>query len=78
MAKRKKIIDEIVEILNGLSEEKIIEVRDFIDLIKRKENSLIFDKANMVSLMGSITPEDIETMKLAIDEACEKIDLDEW
>jgi len=78
MAKRKKIIDEIVEILNGLSEEKIIEVKDFIDLIKRKENSLIFDKANMVSLMGSITPEDIETMKLAIDEACEKIDLDEW
>ncbi len=78
MAKTQKIIDEIYEILKELSEEKIMEVKGFVDFIKRKENSSISDKATMASLMGSIEPGDIEMMRVLIDEACERVDMDEW
>lgn len=78
MDRTEKIMDEISSLLKGLPEDKIKEVKEFIKLIKRKDEQIIVDRSSLISLMGSIDQEDVEMMRASIEEACERIEINGW
>ncbi len=78
MRKVENTIDEIYMLLKDLPEERIREVKEFIKSLKEGEAKQKEERSNIISLMGSINPEDIEIMRLAIEEDCERIEINGW
>ncbi|MEW6455119.1 MAG: hypothetical protein AB1410_00190 [Acidobacteriota bacterium] len=76
--KERKGLEEIFILLKDLPEERIKEIKDFIEFIKKKEAPFPKEKGALLSLMGSISNADAEAIKLSIEEACERIDINEW
>lgn len=70
----KTIYFEIEKALKFLPLDKLKEVEDFIKFLLSKST----DKVNIKQLFGSIKKEDIELMKEAIADACEKTNYEQW
>ncbi len=70
-------IQEIVERLRSLSLEQQRTVLDFI-LELSGEPPKQYPGKNLLQLVGTISKEDLEIMKQAIEEGCEQIDELQW
>lgn len=70
-------IQEIVQRLKSLSIEQQRQVLDFI-LEFSGEPPKKYPGKNLLQLVGTISKEDLEIMKQAIEEGCEQIDESGW
>ena len=70
-------IQEIVQRLENLSPGKQRQVLDFT-LEFSDELSKRYPGGKLLKLVGTISPEDLEIMKQAIEEDCGKIYKSEW
>ncbi len=70
-------IQEIVQRLKSFSLEQQRQVLDFI-LELSGESPKQYPGKNLLQFVGTISKEDLEIMKQAIEEGCEQIDESEW
>lgn len=69
-------LDSIVEDLRSLPPDKLEEAAEFIRRLKpvtRAERDAILGRT-----FGSLSPEDAEAIRTAIEEGCERVDEREW
>ena len=70
-------ISEIIKLLETLSLEQQRQVLDFTRGLSGKPPKQYPGK-NLLQFVGTISKEDLEIMKEAIEEGCEQIDESEW
>jgi hypothetical protein len=70
-------IQEIIKRLKTLSLEQQRQVLDFT-LALSSEPPKQYPGKNLLKLVGTISPEDLEIMKQAIEEGCEQVNESEW
>ena len=75
--KNSTTIQEIVQRLENLSPGQQRQVLDFA-LELSDELSKRYPGEKLLKLVGTISPEDLEIMKQAIEEGCEQINESEW
>ena len=63
--------------LRRLPDDRLREVTDFVDFILAK-GSISPQAQHFSDLCGTLSDEDAQAMISAIEEACERIDSDEW
>ena len=68
---------ELHEHLEQLSERKQREVVEYARSLAKPHARGISGK-EFLAITGTIEPNDLELMKQAIEEGCERVDLDEW
>ncbi len=68
---------ELHEQLERLPEPKQREVVEYARVLAAEKPKGISGK-EFLALTGTIEPDDIALMKQAIEEECERVDLDEW
>ena len=71
------IVDEVVENLKLLPLEFQQRVLDFTRALKTSMPRGIPGQ-RLLSFAGSISAQDVELMKKAIEQGCERVDADEW
>lgn len=73
---KKRVMDN----LDALDRRGKLRVLDFTrELATRESSRKVGDTGGaLLAFAGSIPKEDLEAMKRAIEEDCEKVDLDEW
>ena len=71
------IIDEVVEQLQVMPQDLQWQVLEFVrTLIKVKVSGT--PGKNLLNFAGSIPPDDLQLMREAIGQDCERIDVNEW
>jgi hypothetical protein len=69
--------EQIMDQLAGLSDHEQRRILDFARTLARSSQEGVAGR-ELVGFAGAIRPEDLDAMARAIDEGCEKIDLNEW
>ena len=72
-----QIRQEIIRILKTLSREQHKQVLDFTLQLSAKPSKQ-YPGEQLLKLVGTISKDDLEIMKRAIEEDCRKIDVSEW
>ena len=70
------VTDKIFAELNELPLEQQREVLAFARSLKSQPSGV--KGSSLLSFAGSIFPDDLVQMQRAIEESCERVDLDEW
>ena len=71
------IIDEMVEQLKVMPQHLQWQVLEFVRSLAKSEIQGTPGK-ELLSFAGSISPDDLQLMREAIEQDCEQVDLDEW
>ena len=71
------VIDEVVEQLKVMPQHLQYQVLEFARTLLKTEVRGIPGK-QLLPFAGSISPEDLQTMREAIKQDCEQIDINEW
>jgi hypothetical protein len=71
------IIDEVVEQLKVMPQHLQWQVLEFVRaLVKAEVRGTPGQK--LLRFAGSISPDDLQLMREAIEQNCERVDVDEW
>lgn len=70
------VVSEVIEQLRGLPDDLKRKVLEFVRTLKRPDHDGVSGRA-LVAFAGVIPPEDLEAIRRAIEEGCERVD-DEW
>jgi hypothetical protein len=71
------IIDEVVEQLKVMPQHLQWQVLEFVRALVKTEVSGTPGK-QLLRFAGSIPPEDLQLMQEAIEQDCERVDVNEW
>lgn len=72
-----QIRQEIINILKTLSREQHKQVLDFTLKLSANQSKQ-YPGEHLLKLVGTISKDDLEIMKKAIEEGCEQVDESEW
>ena len=73
----KPLPEELLSSLDVLDSEDIDLVTDYVRALKEKRERLA-DRKKLMSLAGSIPKDEMEQIRAAIEEGCERIDHEGW
>jgi len=71
------IIDEVVEQLKVMPQNLQWQVLEFVRALVKAEVRGTPGQ-QLLSFAGSIPPDDLQLMRAAIEQDCERVDVDEW
>ncbi len=69
------IVAKLNEAINYLSKEQKENLLRFVESLIQKPKKRDF---SLIDFAGAIPPNDVELMKSAIEDGCEKVNYDEW
>jgi len=71
------IIDEVVEQLKVMPQNLQWQVLEFVRALVNAEVRGT-PRQQLLRFVGSIPPDDLQLMRAAIEQDCERVDVDEW
>lgn len=71
------IIDEVVEQLKAMPQHLQWQVLGFVQALAKAEVPGMPGQ-QLLRFAGSIPPDDLQSMHEAIEQGCERVDVDEW
>jgi hypothetical protein len=71
------IIDEVIEQLRVMPRHLQWQVLEFVRMLVKAEVHGIPGQ-QLLRFAGSIPPEDLQLMREAIEQDCERVDVDDW
>ncbi|MBI3915208.1 MAG: hypothetical protein HY327_13610 [Chloroflexi bacterium] len=71
------IVDRIVEQVETLTESKQVKVLEFVEKLRIPIPRGVAGK-ELLRFAGAISDDDVALMEKAIEEDCERVDLNEW